>query len=487
MDSAAQPVSSGAIWKPNVGPQSRFLSCTAYEGLYGGAAGGGKSDALCIGALRYIHLPQYRALLLRRTFPELERSLIERARQWYPIVGGKSSDQGKAWRFPSGAVVEFGHLEHDDDVYKYFSAEYQNISFDELTTFTENQYRKMLSRLRSSHGIPVRARAGTNPGGDGHEWVMGYWEPWLRADDPEYKGTRAASGEVLWYVNDPETEQIEWVPRGTPGALSRVFQGAKVDDNPHLMEGDPSYVTRLSGLDRVTRAQLRDGNWLARPGRGAFFKRAWFEFVDVAPAEVLARTRHWDFAASVEGFDKKGKPTDPDWTAGLKLSITVAGVWYVEHVHRFRGRPGEVKDTVKSFAATDGQRCRISIPQDPGQAGVAQVEDYIRSLAGTIIHARKETGEKVDRAKPVSAQAEARNIRIVKGPWNEAFLQELEAFPEGKKDQVDAFSGAFTDLIEGGYVTLGTAPTLSGTRRADLGSPGDVDDDDEEEHRSWRR
>ncbi len=471
----------------------------AYEALYGGAVGGGKSDALLMGALRYISHPTYRALLLRRTFPELEKSLIERARQWYPIIGGRSSDQGKIWRFPSGAVVEFGHLEHDADVFKYFSSEYQYMAFDELTTFTKLQYTKMLARLRGAHGIPIRARAGTNPGGEGHEWVLEYWAPWLRVNDPEYKGTKATfkalplgdrewmRGEVLSYVHDhaAEDDRPVWVPSGTPGALTRVFQPAVMDDNPHLTENDPNYKTRLGNLDNVSRAQLIYGNWLARPGRGAFFKRSWFKMVKAAPVDVLARTRHWDFAASVEGFDKKGKPTDPDWTASMKLSYREPGIWCIEHVHRFRGRPFEVKKTVLSFASTDGHQCRISIPQDPAQAGIAQVEDYIRALVGYIIHARKETGEKVDRAKPVSAQVEAGNIEIVEGPWNAAFFDEAESFPEGKKDQIDAFSGAFTDLIEGGYVTLG-GDLAMGDRRSDLPAPAQIDDDDWEDQRSQR-
>ena len=160
------------IWQPHPGPQTAFLRSDVDEVLYGGAAGGGKTDALIVDAVRGYLMPSYRGLLLRRTFPELERSIIPRTRELYPFFGGRYNDQKKRWVFPSGAVVEMGYLDRDADVYKYHSAEYQFIGFDELTHFTEFQFDYMKSRLRSGRvKMPCRMRAASNPGGVGHVWV----------------------------------------------------------------------------------------------------------------------------------------------------------------------------------------------------------------------------------------------------------------------------------------------------------------------------
>lgn len=415
-------------WRPNPGPQTQFLASSAYEVLYGGAAGGGKSDALVIGPLRHIAHPQFRALLLRRTFPELQRSLIEKSRLWYPIVGGEYNESRKQWRFPSGAVIEFGHLESDADVYQYQSAEYQEIDFDELTSFTERQYVYMLSRARSAAGLPVQIRAATNPGGEGHEWVMRRWAPWL---DPS-SSVKADPGQTLHYRNTDDGEQFT---DATSGALSRVFIPARVTDNPHLTANDPGYVERLGGLDAVTRAQLRDGNWLVTPAAGAYFKRSYFDIVDSPAHPITRRIRYWDRAAS-EG---KG-----DYTVGLLLGGTDEGFFYVLDVRRFRKSSGGVVEAILATAYADGRLVSVGIEEDPGAAGKFESDWYVQRLAGFNIRTPRPTGSKVVRAQPASAQAEHRKIRLVRGDWNHAFLDELEAFPDGAHDdQVDALSGAF--------------------------------------------
>ena len=238
--------------------QTEFLASPAFEAFFGGAAGPGKSSALLMGSLRFLEEPSYRALLLRRTFPELQRSLIDRSRLWFTRAGGTYREDKHVWTFPSGAMVEFGHLEYAHSVHAYQSAEYQYIGFDELTSFLKSQYVYMLSRARSSAGIPVRIRSASNPGGVGHDWVMKRWAPWL--DKTAVKQARA--GEVLHYVNAGDGEH--WCEKDTPGALSRVFIPGRVTDNPHLIKNDPGYIDRLNGLDRVTRAQLLDGDWQAR-------------------------------------------------------------------------------------------------------------------------------------------------------------------------------------------------------------------------------
>ncbi len=429
------PAGQAATWAPNSAPQTRFLATSAYEALYGGAAGGGKSDALLAAALRYVHEPRYTAGIFRRTFPELESSIIERSRQIIPAIYGSAArynDQKHFWRFPSGARLLFRHLEHESDVFAHQSAEYQFLGFDELTHFSRKQYTYMLSRLRGPVGIPLRVRAGTNPGGDGHEWVMKRWGPWL---DPACE-TKAEPGQTLWYLNAEDGER--WVPKGTPKALSRTFVPALAADNPAV---DGAYHDRLSGLDPVTRAQLRDGNWLIRPAAGLLFKSPWFDIVEAAPREAR-RVRRWDFAAT------EAEPgRDPDWTVGARWARTPEGIFYVEDVVRFRGRPLEVEKRVLQTAELDGREVPIRIPQDPGAAGVSVADNYVRLLAGYDVRAAPETGSKVERAKPASAQAEQRNIKLVRGEWVAQWLQEHEAFPDGTHDDdVDTTSGAVADL-----------------------------------------
>lgn len=416
-------------WRPNPGPQSKFLASNAFEALYGGAAGGGKSDALLMGALRYVHVPSYRALLLRRTFPELLRSLIPKSFTRYLAIGGRPVMSSQPhWTFPSGAVIEFGHLQHDHDVHKYQSAEYQYIGFDELTSFTEKQYGYMLSRLRTTADIPCRVRSGTNPGGEGHEWVLKRWSPWL---DPQ-SDVKAIPGQKLRYVNGPDGP--EWSDVGT---LSRVFYPARVTDNPHLNEG---YEEVLKGMDRVSRAQLLEGDWLSRPGAGAYYQRGWFKWLDVRPIGAVARCRRWDLASTEDG----------DWTIGARMSLMRDRSVVIEDVVRKRLRPAGVEACVLATAELDGKDVHVVIPEDPGQAGKAQVASYTKMLMGFVVRSIRETGDKVTRQGPFSAQCEAGNVSIVRGAWNEPFLQCLEAFPDPNvhDDDIDAAAGAFTYLAE---------------------------------------
>lgn len=426
------PENAEVIWRPNAGQQTTFLASTAFEALYGGAAGGGKSDALLMGALRYIHEPGYRALLLRRTFPELLRSLIPKSFLRYTPLGGKPNMSAQPqWRFPSGAVIEFGHLQHDHDVHKYQSAEYQYIGFDELTSFTEAQYIYMRSRLRTTGNIRCCIRAGTNPGGEGHEWVMKRWAPWLDPGCP----VRAKPNEKLYFFNGENGP--EWQPSNVSGTLSCVFVPARISDNPHL---NADYAEVLKGMDRVNRARLLEGDWLASPAAGAYFQRAWFKFIDIAPVRVAARVRRWDLAATEGGGD---------WTVGVRMARTDEGQYIIEDVVRGRWRADGVEKTVAATAASDGHEVRIEVPQDPGQAGKAQCAAYAKLLCGYNCRFERETGDKVTRAQPFSAQAEAGNVSIVKARWNDVFMQSLEAFPEEgvHDDDVDASSGAFNSLV----------------------------------------
>jgi len=388
--------------------QLAFLLLENQEALYGGAAGGGKSDALLMAALQYVDVPGYSALLLRRSYTDLSLpgALMDRAKAWLIPTLAHWRDSMKTWEFPSGATVTFGYLERPGDEYRYQSTEFQFVGFDELTQFTETQYRYLFSRLRRSNevDVPLRMRSASNPGGVGHEWVR---ERFIDAQG-----------------------SIE----------SRIFIPASLPDNPYLDQD--AYLASLNQLDPITRQQLLMGDWSARQP-GNLFRREWFAVVEELPVQINRSVRFWDLAAT-----PMRPGTDPDYTAGVRVDYGVDGLYYVVDVQRMRGTPGEVERLVNQTARMDGISTQIVIEQEPGASGVNTIHHYVtRILPDYTVRGQRSTGSKVERAGPVSSQAEAGNIRLYRGPWLGPFLDEVEAFPlGGHDDQVDALSGAMMRL-----------------------------------------
>lgn len=428
-------------WAPNEGPQARFLSLTCFEALYGGAAGGGKSDSILVDAIRYVgrgYGSNYQALLLRTTFPALEKSLILRSHALYPRIGGTYLESKKTWVFPGKERVVFGYLESDKDVDQYQGAAFPFIGFDELTQFSLKQYLYLFSRCRSAHGIPCRIRSTTNPGGDGHEWVFKRFGAWL---DPKSK-LHAAPGQALYFVKR-DGEEVA-VPKGTldndgTPAIGRVFVPAKLSDNPYLA-ADGQYARSLRELDPVTQKQLLEGDWLVKPAAGLYFKRTQVTYVDDVP-RCPQWVRAWDLAATPETEDN-----DPAWTAGVKMGL-LDGVPVIADVARCREDPAGVDALMAATAELDGPSVSILFPQDPGQAGVSQVQKFSRLLKRFTFKSVRPTGDKITRFGPFSSQAKSRGVILVRAPWNEAYIQELEGFPAAKiKDQVDATSDAYNEL-----------------------------------------
>jgi len=189
------------------------------------------------------------------------------------------------------------------------------------------------------------------------------------------------------------------------------------------------------------------------PRGGGMFQRQWFQKVDVAPPGGSV-VRAWDLAATEAAKARTGTA----YTAGLKMKM-VNDDYYIMDVKRGRWGEKQVDDEVLGCAKEDGYGVRISLPQDPGQAGKVQAKRFTKLLKGFNVHTSPETGDKEVRATGLSAQAEAGNVYIVRGFWNEAFLNEICSFPMAKiKDQVDAASRAFGELIGLGGATNESAP-----------------------------
>ena len=388
--------------------QLAFLLLDNQEALYGGAAGGGKSDALLMAALQFANVPGYAALLLRRSYTDLSLpgALMDRARSWLGPSSARWRDSLKTWQFPSGATLTFGYLERPGDEYRYQSTEFQFVGFDELTQFTEAQYRYLFSRLRrpANVDVPLRMRSASNPGGPGHEWV--------RERFIDTQGT------------------VE----------GRIFIPATLPDNPHLDQD--AYLESLNQLDPITWQQLLMGDWSARQP-GNLFRREWFQVVEELPAVRNRSVRYWDLAAT-----PLRAGNDPDWTAGVRVDYGSDGLYYVVDVQRLRGTPGEVESLIKQTATIDGAGTQIYIEQEPGASGVNTIYNYVtRVLPDFTVRGQRATGSKVERAGPVSSQAEVGNVRLLRGAWLGPFLDEVEAFPlGGHDDQVDGLSGAFMRL-----------------------------------------
>lgn len=409
--------------------------------MYGGAAGGGKSDALLMGALQFVHVPGYAALLLRKTFTDLAQpgALMDRTKTWlgpHQMGDVREMTQRHAWRFTCRApdrishdgqvrvqgdrvghsVIQFGFLDSEKDKYRYQSAEFQYVGFDELTQFSESQYRYLFTRIRRPKNagaghplsrVPLRMRSATNPGGAGHEWVR---RRFIDSSHPE-----------------------------------RRFHAAKLADNPHIDQEE--YTAGLMMLDPVTRAQMLEGDWAMRE-KGGYFDRLWFQDIVDVPLLATKRVRFWDLASSEEDV---AKGTDPDWTAGALVSLLPNGRLQIENVTRFRKKPHDVEETIKAVAMADPPNTEVWIEQEPGASGKAQVSYYRRHvLPQHAVKGLPKTKDKITMASPVSARAQAGDITLVRGSWISDFMDEAELFPEGgHDDQVDAVTGAFHVLTGG--------------------------------------
>lgn len=373
------------------------------EILYGGSAGGGKSDALLMAGLQYVEVPGYSALLTRRTYSDLALpgAIMDRAQEWLSPTDARWDDKTKTWHFPAGSTLTFGYLDGPRDHYRYQGSEFQFVGFDELTQFKESQYIYLHSRLRRLEGsdVPIRMRAASNPGDIGHEWVKSRFI----SDDTKISGT--------------------------------IFIPATLDDNPYLDRD--SYIESLMKLDPITREQLLSGNWDVRP-EGGLFKRDWLEIVDDYP-RGMQLCRYWDKASTQDGGD---------WTAGALVGLHKGQV-YVIDIKKTQSRPAGVEALIKQTAELDGHETMIRMEQEPGSSGVDVIDHYARyTLSGYNFRGIKSTGSKVSRAAALSTAAEQGNLKIVKGAFTKDLIDELTLFPTdgAHDDQVDAVAGAYNEL-----------------------------------------
>lgn len=403
--------------------QSAFLLLDNKEAFYGGAAGGGKSDALLMGGLQYVDIKGYAGIIFRKTYADLTKpaALIDRSREWLTKWDDtKWNEKEKKWEFIKKygphkevwSILQFGYMETDNDRYNYQGGEYQFVGWDELTHISLVCYQYMFSRLRRLKGvnIPLRVRSGSNP-----------------PDDDQ----------GLWVYNRFVNEKTR--------RPNTVFIPAGMNDNPHLDQ--EAYNESLEELDPVTRERLKKGVWELKR-KGNMFKRDWLEAVDAPPINRRI-VRFWDMASTdVEKAKKKNRSAEPDYTAGFKLS-EAEGIYYIEDIIRVRKSSAVTEAIQKYTARADGQRVVIREEQEPGSSGVSTIDMKARNIfVGFNYSGIRSTGNKVTRAGAFSSAMERGQIKYVRGCRNiEAFMDEMESFPGGlHDDMVDAGSGAFAEM-----------------------------------------
>jgi predicted phage terminase large subunit-like protein len=427
--------------------QRQFLKCWADIAIFGGAAYGGKSFALLLEPLYHVGNARFGAVIFRRTRPRLtqEGGLWDESYGLYLPLHARPTSNDLTWRFPGGASVSFSHIEHDTDRFAFAGAQICLLGFDQLEEFGHEQFWYMVSRNRSTCGVRPYLRATCNP--DPDSWLATFLAWWIDQDTGLAIPERA--GVVRWVVRLP-SDALAWADSrqelletyGTGPEIqpkSVTFFPSTMDDNPIGRERDPSYEANLMLLPVYLRQRLRWGNWKSRPTAGSVFSRAWFDIIPALPAGG-ERVRMWDLA----GTAPSPSNPEPDYTVGVLMSHDPDGFYTVADVQRDRLSPAGVERLLKHTAAQDGPDTRIGLYQDPGQAGKAQVQYLVRQLPGyhvVIVPARTDL---LTASRPLASQAEVGNVRLVRGPWNESFLQEHQDFPGGRfDDQVAGSTGSF--------------------------------------------
>jgi hypothetical protein len=244
--------------------QRAFIDATEEEVLFGGAAGGGKSYGQMVDALLFaLSYPGSKQLILRRTFAELDKSLIRTAQALYPREIFSLNSSSHTGKFKNGSTIDFGYCATESDVYQYQSAEYDVIRFDELTHFTEGQYIYLISRVRGANGFPKQVKSSTNPGGVGHSWVKARFV-------------------------DPSPPRLPFT--GGDG-MRRIFIPSLLDDNTFLSVGDPEYRKRLEALPEREKKALLYGDWNIFEGQ--YFSEFRRELHVISPFEIPSSWRKY--------------------------------------------------------------------------------------------------------------------------------------------------------------------------------------------------
>lgn len=477
------PEGAAVLFSANPGPQSRFVESDTDEILYGGRTGGGKSAGLLIAALQHLMAyphPQNNALIVRNTWAEVPRQpfflmsvtgLGRLQARGYPVQWHGDTH---CWDLGPYGKLWFGYLDSLAAANRYQGGEFSFFGVDEATLIPPEPVEIIAAeRMRTRPGTPARVRLTANPGGPYHSHYLRSYAPWLdrRASYMEAAAAGvvplAEPGEVLYYVIDPATGRERWCSADEPGARSRTYIPAGVADTPQY--DVEQYLVNMEKIrDPLRKAQMMLGDWSAEHSQGKVFRRGWFRQVAELPRRARRYVRSWDMAWGVSD--------SACWTVGVLLGELEGGGWAVLDVLRLRGSEGTTRPVIRAVADADRAiygAVTVRLPADMGLAGMVLRDSFVRELSGHDVVMVPDKGDKIERVRPLAAQAEYGHVYILQGShpsreiaadlvrrgiecstgyqWVDGFLSELESIdPEkpkvGYKDQMDAFNGAFEYL-----------------------------------------
>lgn len=486
--------------------------------IMGGSAGGGKTFWLTYEGAKYIDVEGYQAGFFRRTYPELQGagSIWDESMQLYPMLGGTCTLKPLEWRFPTTrTLLQFLHLQHEKSAEGHKSKQYARVLLDEVTDFTEKQFWKLWSRCRSQcfsrAGINTRPgiRASCNPDPDSFLRTLIDW--WIGEDGyaiPERSGVKRYFVRVKRDLVWADTAE-ELVARGlrerVEDVTSLTFVRSSVYDNKVLLANDPSYLNKLKDLPPAEQDRFLGGNWNAREAAGDMFQRSWFrpwgktqierrllgqppldslrsgvstyDFAatpvsgDLVPGLLIERPE--DFVARPEGTSGK----DANYSGRMRVWRTTDDHFVIDRIERYRDTPGAIRAWFLANVLADGPGVTTAVWQDPGQAGLDQIEQIKRDMARKHVARRLHcvgapAANKFAYARLPSRKAYAGRILLhpclsedpIANKFLNAFFNEAEQFPLGDTDDlVDCLSLAILYLEQfGGRVG---APLSSGARR----------------------
>lgn len=439
--------------------------------LTGGGAGSGKSFLSLIKAAKYIQDKYAKVMILRLTYPML-KDLISASKQIYPHFGGVWKAQAREWVFANGAVIDFKAM--PKDLYEVQGWERTHFIIDEAAEWEQEQVLAVLSRLRSATYTGKKSLLlSCNPSKT--SWLMPVVQYSLDQEGVPLKGTEhrvryfvVQNSHFKWA--DSEDELYEQYGQGLERGkefipLKFKFIPMTCYDNPAMLKVDPGYPGRLLSQPRVNQLRLLYGSWYAAVEGSSLVTEGMFEIVDHPPINPVSRIRAWDLASSIPNEANFFKC---DWTAGVLMSKDRYGNFYIEDVVRFQKQIEGVLQGIKETAWNDGLDMMQCIPVDPGQAGKVASKFYVNFLAENGISTRTEGvnphSNKVTRFNPFASVATNGSVKIVKGDWNRAWLDEVCFFTGERKnvdDQVDATSSAFNMLARSAVIPTFALPTFS--------------------------
>ena len=446
-------IATAKLPDPQKGKQQQFYDCDADIVFYGGSAGSGKTVAVLLDAAKpeYLKDPEYRAVVFRRTYPEIKNpgGILDESQKYYYGIQGQLTQNPLDWRFPSGARIAFRHIQHEKTVYEYQGSQIGTIYFDELTHFSDKIFFYMLSRNRSSSGIKSKVRGTCNP--DAESWVANFIS-WYIGDDGFPISDRAGviryfiriNEEVIW--GDTKDELLDRYPNSKPKSFT--FIPALITDNPILLEKDPEYLGNLEAQHPVDKERLLKGNWKVKYEAGTVFDRTWFSIVDELPklTNNSVEARFWDLAATAKEVATK----DHYYSAGCR-GVSIGNDIYITDLIAEQRSPGALDDLLIATADLDGSVVLLRWELEGGSAGKLYENDLVEKLQeqvyGIDAKAVKPLGDKVTRALPAANAANQGRIKLLRAPWNKIFLSAVSQFDGSKKpltnDVVDAFDGLY--------------------------------------------